>query len=119
MILGNFRGDGAVNTSPGTLFRKNFQRNVDKPVDTNLPLASFCPLAAMLSKLRQFFSEVSIELQKTTWPWDPKESGFKKFRELTDSTVVVLVAMLLLGAFVVTWDYIMLAIMRILTFGFN
>lgn len=69
----------------------------------------------MLSRFRKFFSEVNIELHKTTWPWDPKESGFKKFRELTDSTIVVFVAMLLLGAFVNFWDLVMVGVMRLLT----
>jgi preprotein translocase subunit SecE len=69
----------------------------------------------MLSRFRKFFSEVSVELHKTTWPWDPKESGFKKFRELTDSTIVVFVAMLLLGAFVNFWDLVMVGVMSLLT----
>lgn len=69
----------------------------------------------MLSKIRKFISEVSVELHKTTWPWDPKETGFKKFKELTDSTLVVFVAMLLLGAFVNFWDVVMVGVMRALT----
>lgn len=69
----------------------------------------------MLSKIRKFISEVSVELHKTTWPWDPKETGFKKFKELTDSTLVVFVAMLLLGAFVNFWDVVMVGVMQALT----
>jgi len=61
----------------------------------------------MLSKISKFFSEVRVELQKATWPWDPKERGFKKYKELTDSTVVVFIAMILLGAFVSFCDIIM------------
>ncbi len=68
-----------------------------------------------MTKIRKFFSEVQVELQKTTWPWDSKESGFKKFRELTDSTIVVFVAMLLLGAFVNFWDLVMVGVMQLLT----
>jgi preprotein translocase subunit SecE len=68
-----------------------------------------------MSKIRKFFSEVKLELQKTTWPWDPKETGFKKFRELTDSTIVIFVAMLLLGAFVNFWDLVMVGVMQLLT----
>ncbi|MBP7948552.1 MAG: preprotein translocase subunit SecE [Verrucomicrobiales bacterium] len=67
-----------------------------------------------MSRIRQFFSEVGIELHKTTWPWDPKETGLKKFRELTDSTIVVVVATLLLGAFVNLWDLIMVGAMQLL-----
>jgi preprotein translocase subunit SecE len=68
-----------------------------------------------MTKIRKFFSEISLELQKTTWPWNPKETGFKKYKELTDSTIVVIVAMILMGAFVAFWDTIMVAVMRFLT----
>ena len=46
------------------------------------------------------------QLKKTTWPWesDPKVKGFKKFRELWGSTLVVLIAMVFLGAFVASFD---------------
>ena len=47
--------------------------------------------------------EVKAELKKASWPWIPKgkgEKGFKRFKELTDSTIVVFIAMMLLGAFV-------------------
>ena len=50
----------------------------------------------MFEKSSKFFGEVKAELLKATWPWDPKEKGFKKYKELSDSTVVVLIAMLLL-----------------------
>jgi preprotein translocase subunit SecE len=68
-----------------------------------------------MTRIRKFFSEISLELQKTTWPWNPKESGFKKYKELTDSTVVVIVAMVFLGAFVALWDTVMIAVMKVLT----
>jgi preprotein translocase subunit SecE len=68
-----------------------------------------------MTKIRKFFSEISLELQKTTWPWNPKETGFKKYKELVDSTIVVIVAMIFLGAFVALWDTVMLAVMRVLT----
>jgi len=47
----------------------------------------------MLTKSKNFFSEVRLELQKASWPWDPKEKGMKRYKELTDSTVVVIMAM--------------------------
>ena len=50
----------------------------------------------MFSKTRQFADEVQGELRKASWPWDPKEKGFKKYKELSDSTIVVVVAMFLL-----------------------
>ena len=49
-----------------------------------------------MSRIRKYISEVILELKKATWPWDPKEKGFAKYRELIESTVVVFVAMILL-----------------------
>jgi len=57
-----------------------------------------------MSKIRKYLSEVFLELRKATWPWDPKEKGFAKYRELNESTVVVFIAMILLGAFVAVFD---------------
>ncbi len=71
----------------------------------------------MFSKIKKFFSEVKAELHKATWPWDPKERGFKKYRQLIDSTVVVLIATLLLGAYVAFGDLIMVYAMKLLTVG--
>lgn len=63
----------------------------------------------MFRKTSQFITAVKGELKKTTWPWDsdPKARGFKKYRELWGSTLVVLVAMVLLGAFVASMDVIL------------
>ncbi|MBQ4614478.1 MAG: preprotein translocase subunit SecE [Akkermansia sp.] len=63
----------------------------------------------MFRKLSQSISNVKGELKKCSWPWesDPKVKGFKKFRELWGSTLVVLVAMVLLGAYVAFFDYVM------------
>ena len=60
----------------------------------------------MFRKISQFIAEVKGELKKTTWPWesDPKVKGFKKFRELWGSTLVVLIAMVFLGAFFASFD---------------
>jgi preprotein translocase subunit SecE len=62
----------------------------------------------MFRKITQFLGEVKAELRKASWPWesDPKIKGFKKYKELIDSTVVVLVAMILLAGFVSFWDFI-------------
>jgi preprotein translocase subunit SecE len=57
-----------------------------------------------MSRIRKYISEVFLELKKATWPWDPKEKGFAKYRELNESTVVVFIAMVLLGAFVAAFD---------------
>ena len=69
----------------------------------------------MLTKTRQFIQEVQSELRKATWPWDPKEKGFKKFKELSDSTVVVVVAMFLLGGYVALWDLVLNSVVGLLT----
>ena len=36
----------------------------------------------MLGTTRNFVSEVKVELQKASWPWEPKEKGMKKYKEL-------------------------------------
>jgi preprotein translocase subunit SecE len=61
----------------------------------------------MFSRSRSFIREVKVELSKASWPWDPKEKGMKKYRELVDSTLIVLIAMLLLSGYVSFWDFIM------------
>jgi preprotein translocase subunit SecE len=69
----------------------------------------------MASKLTNFFSEVKVELQKASWPWDPKEKGFRKYKELNDSTMVVIIAMLLLGGYVSLFDFILMNVVHFFT----
>jgi preprotein translocase subunit SecE len=69
----------------------------------------------MFSQARNFFAEVKSELQKATWPWDPKERGMKKYRELIDSTTIVIVGMVLLSGFVSLWDLVMMNIVGAFT----
>lgn len=66
----------------------------------------------MFRKISQYISAIKGELKKCSWPWesDPKITGFKKFRELQGSTLMVLVAMVLLGAYVAFFDYVMAAV---------
>jgi len=61
----------------------------------------------MVSQTKAFISEVRVELAKASWPWDPKEKGFKKYKELTDSTLIVVIAMLLLSGYISLWDFIL------------
>ena len=68
-----------------------------------------------MSKINIFFSEVKTELAKASWPWDPKERGFKKYKELTDSTLVVFIAMLLLSGYISFWDFILVNVVSALT----
>ncbi len=62
----------------------------------------------MFQKISKFSNEVKAELRKASWPWDqdPKAKGVSKYKELIDSTVVVLIAILLLGGYVAFWDLI-------------
>ena len=69
----------------------------------------------MFSKVRKFSSEVRVELGKAQWPWDPNEKGFKRYKELADSTVVVLVAMLILGGYIAFFDFILINVVGFLT----
>ncbi len=56
-----------------------------------------------------------VELQKASWPWDPKERGMKKYKELVDSTLIVVIAMLLMSGYVALWDLVMVNIVGALT----
>ena len=69
----------------------------------------------MFTKTKTFFSEVRLELQKASWPWDPKEKGMKRYKELTDSTLVVIIAMLLLGGYVALFDFILVNVIHFFT----
>jgi preprotein translocase subunit SecE len=69
----------------------------------------------MFEKPKAFFSEVRTELVKASWPWDPKEHGFKRYKELVDSTMVVVVAMLLLAGYISFCDLCLTTIISFLT----
>jgi len=71
----------------------------------------------MLARTKTFIGEVRGELYKASWPWDPKEKGFKKYKELVDSTLVVVIAMLLLSGYVALWDFILVNVVGFLTGG--
>lgn len=71
----------------------------------------------MFRKIATFIHEVKAELRKANWPWesDPKVKGFQKYKELVDSTVVVLVAMILLAGFVALFDLVATKVIGLLT----
>ena len=71
----------------------------------------------MFSKVSDFLGEVKGEHRKASWPWesDPKIKGLKKYKELVDSTIVVLVAMVLLAGFVQFWDFLHVLIVDFIT----
>lgn len=70
-----------------------------------------------LAKVSSFIGEVKGELRKASWPWDsdPKARGFKKYKELVDSTIVVLIAVILLAGFVQFWDFVQVYVVGFLT----
>jgi preprotein translocase subunit SecE len=68
----------------------------------------------MISRVKGFLVEVRTELEKASWPWDPKEKGVQKYRELIDSTTVVVVAMLLLSGYIAFWDLVMVNLVKLL-----
>lgn len=68
----------------------------------------------MFKKLRKFTGEVRGELAKAQWPWDPNEKGIRRFKELGDSTNVVIVAMVILGGFIALADFILVNIVEFL-----
>ncbi len=71
----------------------------------------------MFAKVTRFFGEVKGELRKANWPWesDPKIKGFKKYKELVDSTIVVLIATILLAGFVSLFDFICTSALTFIT----
>jgi preprotein translocase subunit SecE len=69
----------------------------------------------MITKIKSFFGQVKVELQKCSWPWDPKERGFRKYKELSDSTVVVVISMVLLGGFVSFFDFVLVNVVHFFT----
>jgi preprotein translocase subunit SecE len=69
------------------------------------------------ARISSFIGEVKGELRKASWPWDsdPKAKGFRKYKELIDSTIVVLIAVILLAGFVQFWDFIQVLTVGLLT----
>jgi len=58
------------------------------------------------TKIRDFLTEVVTELKRSSWPTR---------KELIDSTVIVLVTMLLFGIFVSSADFLFVKIVELLT----
>jgi preprotein translocase subunit SecE len=63
----------------------------------------------------KFVKEVKIELEKCSWPWDPNLTGFKKYKELIESTVVVIISVVLLAGYVTSWDFLLNHVVGALT----
>ena len=69
----------------------------------------------MITKTKNFFGEVRAELQKASWPWEAKDKGIRRYTELTDSTLVVIIAMLLLGGYVALFDFVVINFIHFFT----
>jgi preprotein translocase subunit SecE len=63
----------------------------------------------------KFIGEVKVELDKCSWPWDPSQTGFKKYKELIESTVVVIISVVLLAGYVTAWDFLLSHVVGALT----
>ncbi len=63
----------------------------------------------------KFVGEVKVELEKCSWPWDPNQTGFKKYKELIESTVVVIISVVLLAGYVTMWDFLLSHLVGFLT----
>jgi len=61
-----------------------------------------------VNKIRSFLTEVVVELKKSAWPTRT---------ELVDSTLVVLVTVVMLGVFVALADVIFVQVIKWLTVG--
>ena len=75
----------------------------------------FPSLIPMFTKTKDFLGEVKVELQKASWPWEPREKGIRRYKELTDSTMVVIIAMLLLGGYVALFDFVLVNFVHFFT----
>ncbi len=69
----------------------------------------------MSNKITTYIREVRAELAKVQWPWDGSERGFKRYKELWDSTIVVIIAMLLVGGYISFFDFITINVVGFLT----
>ena len=69
------------------------------------------------ARVFSFVGEVRVELGKCSWPWDPNQSGLKKYKELIESTAVVIVSTMLLAGFVTTSDLVLAHVVGFLTGG--
>ena len=60
----------------------------------------------------RFSSEVKAELGKCTWPWDPEQTGLRRYKTLIDSTVIVSVSTLLLATYITSFDFLITKLVR-------
>ncbi|MGF1678725.1 MAG: preprotein translocase subunit SecE [Candidatus Methylacidiphilales bacterium] len=63
-------------------------------------------LVAFRVKISLFLREVRAELGKCSWPWDPEQTGLRKYKQLIDSTVIVIVSTILMAGYITGFDYV-------------
>jgi len=66
-------------------------------------------------KIRKYLVEVRGELAKAQWPWSNEEHGLKRFKELWNSSLVVIIAMMLIGGYISFFDFITINVIGFLT----
>lgn len=66
-----------------------------------------------------FLRDTATELRKANWPWEPREKGVRKYKQLIDSTVVVVIALLLLGGTVAFFDVVQSEVIQLLANRFG
>ncbi|MDK3161943.1 preprotein translocase subunit SecE [Kamptonema cortianum] len=64
------------------------------------------------SRIRDFLGETKVELGKCIWPVDPQEKGYARYQGLVQSTLVVVVASLLLSLYIAFADTVMSAFIK-------
>lgn len=57
------------------------------------------------AQIMRFIGEVRVELVKCTWPWDPEQTGFRKYKLLIDTTIVICVATVLMAGYITGFDF--------------
>lgn len=67
-----------------------------------------------MARFLKFLRDTGTELRKANWPWEPREKGIRKYKQLIDSTVVVVIALLLLGGTVAFFDVVQTELIQLL-----
>ncbi|NJK92679.1 MAG: preprotein translocase subunit SecE [Blastochloris sp.] len=70
-----------------------------------LSLVTAAVLVAYRVQIVRFIREVRVELGKCTWPWDPEQTGFRKYKVLIDTTLIICVATLLMAGYITGFDF--------------
>ncbi len=77
--------------------------------------ANMAPLSIRPGGVARFVAEVRAELEKCSWPWNPREAGPRRYKELLDATLAVAVSALVLAAFVTGADLVFARALGVLT----